>query len=112
MDLKAVSARLNIDVDVLKKLEKEELLTLIDLTTSRQESIEQLSLLLSLKKIGLDEKEMADYLRMSSESAKNGGRLTDILRNYRKLTLRKLHEEQEKISTIDYMLYELKKSES
>ncbi|EFT95183.1 hypothetical protein ACQ63I_001361 [Enterococcus faecalis] len=111
MELEELSESLDISIKTLARLKREKLFDFDSLSTFSDEHKKQLVTILSLEKIGLSATDIKMYLDLSRNQQTNDERLVRLLRKYRSSTLDSMHQEQEKLYSIDFMIYELQHSE-
>ena len=73
------------------------------------EDIRKISLALSLEKTGLEFKNIVLYLSLNKNKSQNKQQLLSILTHQRETLLNNIHIQEEKISTLDYYIYHLRR---
>lgn len=69
--------------------------------------IERLSLILSLKKIGLMDSEILDYIHLEALGDQTKRERVNLLKTHRQQLLDQVHQKQKSIDQIDCMIYEI-----
>ena len=113
MTLNEASIRFQIDIDKLKSYEENGLFshrTLADgISDYTQRDIRRISLIHSLQKFGMDTEELKKYLRLIDGNTESKEEQIRILRKQRCKLLDEIHEKQQSLDELDYMISETKK---
>ncbi len=100
-----VSKKFNVAKTTLLSFEKDNLFDRspeISVYEYSDKEIERLSLILSLKKIGLKKEKIGEYLKQNEIGRQQ------ILTKQRQLILDDIHLQQKNLDVIDYLIYQLK----
>ena len=105
MTLNEASARFLIDIDKLKSYEENGLLGVNECS---QTDIERIGLIYSLQKIGMGMEELKKYLDLADRGSENKAQQIRILKKQRCRLLEEIHEKQQSLDELDFMISEAK----
>lgn len=71
-----------------------------------QDDIKNLSQLIDLKKVGFETKDILYYQELLKEEKK--AEIVKMFKNQRNKVLKKVHEEENKLSILDYYIYKMR----
>lgn len=111
MKIKEVSERYNISISTLRYYEKVGLFKDVQRVHGIREyedkDIERLSLILTLKKVGLTIANISTFIQLDKEGNMSKSKRIEILKNERQKVLHDIHTQQKNLETLDCMLYHL-----
>ena len=104
MRIKEVSKRFNVSITALRYYEKVGLF-------EDDKDIERLSLILTLKNIGLSNETILKYIELNEQGAHTKKQQIQVLKLERQKLLDSIHNQQKNIDSLDYLIYQLKDKE-
>lgn len=111
MKIREVSDHYNVSLSTLRDYEKIGFFDDVERVNGVREycdrDIERLSLILSLKKIGLIDSEILDYIHLEALGDQTKRERVNLLKTHRQQLLDQVHQKQKSIDQIDCMIYEI-----
>ena len=115
MRIKEVSKRFNVSITALRYYEKVGLFEDVNRVNGIREyedkDIERLSLILTLKNIGLSNETILKYIELNEQGAHTKKQQIQVLKLERQKLLDSIHNQQKNIDSLDYLIYQLKDKE-
>ena len=115
MIIKEVSKRFNVSITALRYYEKVGLFEDVNRVNGIREyedkDIERLSLILTLKNIGLSNETILKYIELNEQGAHTKKQQIQVLKLERQKLLDSIHNQQKNIDSLDYLIYQLKDKE-
>lgn len=112
MKIKEVSECYNVSISTLRYYEKvglfEDVRRIHGVREYEDKDIERLSLILTLKKVGLSIDKIAQFIQLDKEGDESKIKRMKILQCERQKVLHDIHVQQSNLESIDCMLYHLK----
>ena len=116
MRIKEVSKRFNVSITALRYYEKVGLFEDVNRVNGIREyedkDIERLSLILTLKNIGLSNETILKYIELNEQGAHTKKQQIQVLKLERQKLLDSIHNQQKNIDSLDYLIYQLKDKEN
>ena len=115
MKIKEVSEKYNVPMTALRYYEKAGLFNQVKRINGIREyddlDIERLSLILTLKNIGLSNETILKYIELNEQGAHTKKQQIQVLKLERQKLLDSIHNQQKNIDSLDYLIYQLKDKE-
>ena len=115
MRIKEVSKRFNVSITALRYYEKVGLFEDVNRVNGIREyedkDIERLSLILTLKNIGLSNETILKYIELNEQGAHTKKQQIQVLKLERQKLLDSIHNQLKNIDSLDYLIYQLKDKE-
>lgn len=114
MTIEEASDRYNIPVEVLREYESWGLCRKGERKadgTYSEETLTQLSTLMTLHGIGFNSEQVERYMHLLSQGSTTAEERLEMLEEKRNGTLQELHQKQEQLDRVDYLRYEIKKTQ-
>lgn len=116
MKIKEVSDKFNISVSALRYYEKIGLFDDVKRVNGAREyedkDIKHLSKIVTLKNAGLSNELILKYMQLSKQDESSNEEISFILKQQRQSLLDEIHHRQKNLDCLDYLLYDMKNSES
>lgn len=112
MKIKEVSQKYNVTETTLRYYEKvglfDEVKRINSVREYEEKDIERLSLIMSLKKVGLHIEAILQYLKLTKVGKETANERVCILDKQRQELMDQIHKYQKNLDCLDYLIYELK----
>lgn len=114
MTIKEAGKRYNIPMKIFREYEKWCLCgkaeKVIDSWQYNQTDIERLSLIMTLHDVGFTNDEIEQYMHLALSNEDTSNERSAMLRKKRNVTLDEIHLKQERLDRLDYLRFEISKS--
>lgn len=106
MTLEEISTRFEVSLACLQAFERAGFINVRE-EVYDEDTLQTLSHLLSLKKLGMDMDEIASYVSLEKQGNHTLGERKHMLQEKRKQLLSSIHKQEQSITCLDYVYYEL-----